>query len=789
MRMTIFARILLATLLPLALVFSLVVATISNIIYTNSTAVAKEAASRKADYMSLQISDKLDNMAGYLSIVSQAMSEVPRDYSHSRGQLDALTQRLIMADSTFLCAWFAIEPGVLPGTEHTQKTFVRQNGIVYEADEVAVEELRDPEKSPWYTSAIKSGKLSQNLIDEYDYGVGSESGVAIAMTIPIFAADQIIGAAGIDIYYTSLLNSEVFEQGDDWRTLLVAENGKILYSTDKELERYSSRNLFDIPFSNLDSLKAAMAGGHKLLEEAYSPLANANSLISLSPIRTIDPSQRIYLYLSTPVKDVYAVARSSMELIISTSLLGLVLLGFSVFAATRNIVRPIKQLTVNFDKVSRGDLAAVSKKETANARSTVEELDILQTSLRKMLEEVHQAHDLRIKATEERVERERLLAISEAKTSFLANMSHEIRTPMNAILGIAQILLHNNSLSEQERKYIHDIKISSEALVTIINDILDISKLESGKLTLEECDFNFHELLENMLAMGEYLVAPNSLEFIHTYDEALPVCLYGDDVRLRQILLNLISNACKFTSEGSVSFSVAMENSFLRFIVADTGSGISAEEMESLFEPFKRLDTTRNRKIQGTGLGLSICKNLVDLMGGSIRVVSEYGRGTSFTVLLPLVTGDEKAMLPSGNNERTEYDPRVRVLVVDDNEINLSVAQGLLVDLYGVACDLADSGAKALELIVDNEYTLVFMDHMMPEMDGIETTQRIRVMGGRFAQIPIIALTANAVKGTREVMLASGIDDYLTKPIKIEELEGILNRWIPDGLKVGKTSG
>ncbi len=190
------------------------------------------------------------------------------------------------------------------------------------------------------------------------------------------------------------------------------------------------------------------------VEEVYSPLAEAESLICFYPVRTVDPGQRLYLYLSTPVRDIYAVTRSSVELIISTSVLGLVLPSFSVFVATRNNVRPIKRLTLHFAKVSRGDLAAVSEAETTGAKSSVVELDILQSSLQKMLGEIHQAHDLRLKATEERVEKERLLAASQAKTNFLANMSHEIRTPMNAILGIAQILLLSGNLSEQERKYV-----------------------------------------------------------------------------------------------------------------------------------------------------------------------------------------------------------------------------------------------------------------------------------------------------------------------------------------------
>ncbi len=441
-------------------------------------------------------------------------------------------------------------------------------------------------------------------------------------------------------------------------------------------------------------------------------------------------------------------------------------------------------MTTAFNKVSKGELEEVSAAEEKDATpSNVVELNILHAALHDMLTQINLTHELRLKASEEKVEKEKVLAASQAKSQFLANMSHEIRTPMNAILGITEILLHSEQLSEQERKYIGDIKISSGALLTIINDILDISKLESGKLTLEEKDFDFEELLNNLQTMGEYLAAPNGLTFNFEKSDKLPACLHGDDVRLRQVLLNILSNACKFTTQGSVIFRVTSDDGRLIFSIADTGPGISEEDQVALFEPFKRVDTART--VQGTGLGLSISKNLVDMMGGEIRLHSELGKGSTFTVIIREVLGTDCGKKESRDAKRVEYKPGVKVLIVDDNDINLSVADGLLSGLYGFSCDLALSGAEALEKIQANDYVLVFMDHMMPEMDGVETTKRIRALGGKYAAIPVIALTANAVKGAREAMLDSGIDDYLSKPIEIDTLDSVLAKWVPAELKVG----
>jgi len=375
-------------------------------------------------------------------------------------------------------------------------------------------------------------------------------------------------------------------------------------------------------------------------------------------------------------------------------------------------------------------------------------------------------------------------AAAQAKSDFLANMSHEIRTPMNAILGISQIMLNDSDLNERQRRQIGDIKISTEALLTIINDILDLSKLESGKMTLTPDNFNFSMMIHNVCSLALYLTAEKELAFKFETEGDLPVWLFGDDVRLRQILLNLLSNAVKFTTRGSVTLKVSDLGGLLRFEVTDTGMGIKPEDQVHLFEPFRQIDTTRNRRIKGTGLGLTICQSLVRMMDGRIEVESEYGRGSTFRVTLPKIPGRPLTEAESGLAGQ-RYSPELRILIVDDNEINLTVAAGLLSSFHGLTPDRALSGREALEMAAKTTYHLIFMDQMMPEMDGLETTRRLRLCGGVYARTPIIAFTANAADGTREMLVQAGMNDYLAKPIQRQDLELMLYKWAPPEFRLG----
>lgn len=387
-----------------------------------------------------------------------------------------------------------------------------------------------------------------------------------------------------------------------------------------------------------------------------------------------------------------------------------------------------------------------------------------------------------------------------AKSDFLANMSHEIRTPMNAITGFAELCL-----KEKNYCYASDIKTAAKNLISIINDILDISKIEAGKLDLVPAVYDTGELLNDVISMTYVqLEKKKELDFRIDVDRRIPRKMYGDEVRLKQILINLLGNAVKFTNSGFISLTVREMNRIgnnvtLMFKIADSGIGIKKEDMPKLFENFRQVDTRRNRRIEGSGLGLSISKTLAEKMDGTVTVESEYGKGSVFTVILvqkiddPSPISNAVANAASEEKNRTIRAPEAHVLVVDDNKVNLDVTARLLTT-YGIKADLADSGAKAIEMINSVYYDLVFMDHMMPEMDGVDATKIIRSKGDAYSVgLPIVALTANAVSGAKEMFLGSGFNDFISKPIQLPALERILETWLPEQMisyvETGNNSG
>ena len=384
-----------------------------------------------------------------------------------------------------------------------------------------------------------------------------------------------------------------------------------------------------------------------------------------------------------------------------------------------------------------------------------------------------------------------------AKTNFVSNMSHEIRTPMNSIVGITEILLRSRH-SPKEQEYLLNIQSSGRVLLTIINDVLDCSKMEAGKMQLFDEPYDTCSLFHDLRISMENRIGHSGLELIYDIDQDIPCKLKGDMGRIRQVIINLVNNAIKYTEKGSVRFSVHVRQKntdkvMLYYEVADTGIGIRKEDQKILFDAFQRVEMDRNRYVEGTGLGLTISQNLVNMMGGVIEVESEYGKGSRFfftieqTIIDPTPVSavnynGQKDNVTEKEAECLFIAPEAHILLVDDNELNLVVAKELLKPLR-MQIDTAENGLQAVKMVRGSQYDLVLMDHMMPVMDGIEAAKAIRALPeDKYQKLPIIALTANAMVDARKEFLNAGMNGFVAKPIDFTRICNQLKLWLPKEL-------
>ncbi|MCR4831446.1 MAG: response regulator [Pseudobutyrivibrio sp.] len=390
-------------------------------------------------------------------------------------------------------------------------------------------------------------------------------------------------------------------------------------------------------------------------------------------------------------------------------------------------------------------------------------------------------------------------AANKAKSNFLANMSHEIRTPINAILGMDEMIIRE-SVDEQIVEYATNIKQAGKSLLAQVNGILDYSKLEGGKMEIISAEYDLATMINSVVPSVATRTKAKGLAFKTEVDNNLPMTLLGDDVRVSQILMNLLTNALKYTETGEILFSMKevsrIDNSInIEVCVKDTGIGIKPEDLEDLYVSFKRIDEERNRNIEGTGLGIPIVIQLLKLMGSELQVESEYGLGSKFSFVITQgivnsePVGDYKKRIKKSYKRRNKFTfpsmPTASILVVDDYEMNLIVAKNLM-KIYDFIPDLASSGNAAIAKTAEKQYDIIFMDHMMPDLDGLQTIELMKERGLLTDKTAVIALTANAIAGAKEYYLSKGCDDYLTKPIDAEALEDMLLKFVPKEKMVNK---
>ena len=383
--------------------------------------------------------------------------------------------------------------------------------------------------------------------------------------------------------------------------------------------------------------------------------------------------------------------------------------------------------------------------------------------------------------------REEAMEANRAKSTFLANMSHEIRTPINVMLGMNEMILRESE-SREVVQYAKSVEKAGNYLLSLINNILDITRIESKKLDIIEEKFSLRQLVQEVCLIGAKQAEAKNLEFVVDVEKTLPEYLIGDALHIKQVILNLINNAVKYTKKGKIFLEVCQEEKQISFSVKDTGIGIKKEDMEALFDMFMRADIKRHRNIEGSGLGLTIAKELCEQMGGHIQAESIYGKGSNFTVYFPLKdAGTEKIgqwkvveREPVQEKRKKFFASEAQILLVDDSEQNIQVITSLL-RRTGVQLDTAASGFECIEKVRNKKYHLIFLDYMMPEMDGIETFHRLKKeVNGQ--SVPVIALTADVSTGIHQHFLSEGFSDYLSKPVMWEKLEELLLQWLPAAL-------
>ncbi|MCR5675385.1 MAG: response regulator [Lachnospiraceae bacterium] len=631
--------------------------------------------------------------------------------------------------------------------------------------DIALYDRNDIEHVGWYFIPIETGEPM--WMDPY-YNANLEVDM-ISYIIPYYHGDYTVGIIGMDISM-ELLKEAVSDVSvyDSGRAFLLARNGDLIYH-----ENHPD----GIPFSELSS--GDQAYFRTLLEtdkdkaHVFPGLNGTSQKLILKELRN-----GMILGVYAPLSEISAPQRILLGQQLAISLIILFLAILVCLVWVRTITNPLKRMTAVAMQYASGNFdEKMSEKGEDEVGILSRSLQTMSTSLKQQIEIADSAN--------------------KAKSDFLANMSHEIRTPINAVLGMNEMILRETR-EENIRSYSADIQTAGRTLLSIINSILDFSKIEDGKMEILPVSYDLATLINNLVNSISERARAKGLKFEVHIDESLPAVLRGDDVRLTQIIMNLLTNAVKYTEKGTVTLSVRdggrkNDDIDLEVEVRDTGIGIRQADLEKLAMSFTRVDEKRNRNIEGTGLGMAIVTKLLEMMGSELKLDSVYGEGTTFSFRLRQQIVD---MHPIGDYEERVREmqrremggsyPQIKdakILVVDDYEMNLKVAVNLL-KIFGIEPDLASSGREAIEMIRRKHYHMVLLDHMMPQMDGIETLRELRSAGLIGRGTAMVALTANAVVGARETYLSAGFDDYLSKPIEVEALGELLFEHLPVDLFV-----
>lgn len=606
----------------------------------------------------------------------------------------------------------------------------------------------------------------------------------LTYAMPVYKNGIFLGVAGIDINLATVKNISDTLPYEEYSAILLTSTNTMVYNTSSKNSSFSphsreenneQRNLK--PLLNNRKTSSALEFIHK-----NSPHLGIKKILKNGMI----------LIIATDISSITRRNISQNICLILVLIVIFLIALLNTYLSHTQIINPIADLTKSSYRLSRGELGIQILYKSNN------EIGSLADSLRKMEVQLKEYIEfIREQTKNERAAKEIAINASKAKSDFLANMSHEIRTPINAVLGMDEMILRE-SRDENIRQYAANIKQAGNSLLAIINDVLDFSKIESGKMELIPETYDISSILIDLIIMSSERAKNKNLDIVLKINPEIPKLLVGDSIRIKQCILNLLTNAVKYTPEGKITFTVdfvPVETNKIRLSVSveDTGIGIKKEDLPKLFSPFERIEENRNKTIEGSGLGLNIVQQILALMDSQLVVESEYGKGSKFSFEIEqTVSHDEKIGDIMENYKKavsfmekyteTLIAPAAHLLFVDDTEINLEVIKGLLKNTK-IQIDTVMSGEAALEKVCGNVYDILFIDHRMPKMDGIETLAAMKKLpGNRCKDKPCIALTANAISGAREMYINAGFTDYITKPISPRSLEDIIRKYLPKSM-------
>ncbi|WP_022931419.1 hybrid sensor histidine kinase/response regulator [Treponema bryantii] len=625
-------------------------------------------------------------------------------------------------------------------------------------------------KAPAWTSPYNKTNISQKMI---------------SYSIPLYKNGNLLGVVGIELNLAMIEDMVNSLQLEGSKGILLGEENNLIhintrYELTKAVERSAELSIILEQFQNSENnaLQKFTWEGNKY----YGNLSKLDN--GMSYITAISQNELF--------KNLYGQIVLLILAFFMVSLLTIVL----IFFINTKIIRPIKIITRTTNRLARGELFVDIPYQSENEIGTLaNNIRLMTTQLKEYIEYISEQTKKEREAKEAALTESQInAAASQAKSTFLANMSHEIRTPINAVLGMNEMILRE-AKDKTILGYSANIKTAGTNLLSIVNDILDFSKIEAGKMELISDNYEMSSLIIDLMNMTRERAHNKGLKYELNVSPDFPKTLFGDSIRIKQCILNLLTNAIKYTKEGSITFTINFDKLnndelLLKVHVIDTGCGIKSEDMEKLFAPFERIEEGKNRTIEGSGLGISIVRKLLRMMESTLEVQSTYGKGSDFSFQIKqkvidwTPAGDlNEAYIESvkqmANYKEKLHAPRAHLLFVDDTAMNLDVIKGLLKNT-GIKIDTALSGKEALEAVKHNTYDILFIDHRMPEMDGIETLHAMKEMKDNLsAGKPCIALTANAISGVRKMYLNEGFDDYISKPVNPAKLEELIKQYLP----------